>query len=211
MSICSFFFLLFSSFAIVSSLFVIFAKNPVFSVLFLILSFFNVASLLFFFQFEFLPISCLVIYVGAIAVLLLFVLIMLNLKLSELVDNKLYFAPFSLFFILFFFFELFYLFRSNFIFLEIFQKKSDLFLCDYFNIFSSNFKFFYFFQSISNIQAVSLALFSDYLFCFLISGFLLFLAMVGAITLTLKKHWTNKTQNIYFQLNKNTQKSLTSL
>jgi len=64
--------------------------------LFLILSFTNVSCLLFLFNLEFLPISFLVIYVGAIAVLFLFVLMMLNIKLAELQRNISGFLPFAL-------------------------------------------------------------------------------------------------------------------
>ena len=80
-------FICFCAFCLISSIFVIWTKNPIFSVLFLIFSFFNVSALLLLFNFEFLPITFLVVYVGAVAVLFLFVLMMLNIKLAELIDN----------------------------------------------------------------------------------------------------------------------------
>jgi NADH-quinone oxidoreductase subunit J len=89
-------FYLFAAFSILCSLFVITTKNPVFSILFLVLSFCNVSGLLFLFNFEFLPIAFLVIYVGAIAVLFLFVLMMLNIKLAELKENYFGFLPISI-------------------------------------------------------------------------------------------------------------------
>jgi len=80
-------FSIFSAFTLASASFVITTKNPIFSVLFLILTFFNIAATLLLLNFDFLPIVILVVYVGAIAVLFLFVLMMLNIKLAELIDN----------------------------------------------------------------------------------------------------------------------------
>ena len=71
------------SLLLISSIFVIFAENPVHSVLFLILSFFNVSCILLLFQVEFLSLLFLIIYVGAIAVLFLFVIMMLNVKVQS--------------------------------------------------------------------------------------------------------------------------------
>jgi NADH:ubiquinone oxidoreductase subunit 6 (subunit J) len=61
-----------------------FSKNPMYSALFLILAFFNVSCLLFFLELEYLPIFFLIVYVGAIMVLFIFVVMMLNIRLSEL-------------------------------------------------------------------------------------------------------------------------------
>jgi NADH-quinone oxidoreductase subunit J len=109
-------FYLFSSFAILSSLFVIFTKNPVFSILFLISTFVNVSCLLFLFNFEFLPIAFLIIYVGAIAVLFLFVLMMLNIKLAELQGNFSTLLPVAGILGLIFLLEFLFLFRVEFVF-----------------------------------------------------------------------------------------------
>ena len=73
----------FSTVAILSGLMVIRAENPVHSVLFLILTFFNVSGLLLLLEVEFLAMVFLVVYVGAIAVLFLFVVMMLNIKLGR--------------------------------------------------------------------------------------------------------------------------------
>ena len=92
-------FVLISSFGLASSIFVVWTKNPIFSVLFLIFSFVNVSCLLFLFDFEFLPIAFLVVYVGAVAVLFLFVIMMLNIKLAELVNSYYHIVPVGLFFV----------------------------------------------------------------------------------------------------------------
>ena len=77
-------FYLFSSFAIASGIMVIQSRNPVHSVLFLILVFFNGAGLLILLGLDFFAMVFLVVYVGAIAVLFLFVVMMLNIKLAEI-------------------------------------------------------------------------------------------------------------------------------
>lgn len=106
-------FYFFSSFCILSSIFVIMTKNPIFSILFLILSFVNMSCCLFLFNFEFLPLSFLVIYVGAIAVLFLFILMMLNIKLAILNQNFNNLLPFAIFFFAFFLLNLFYFLAMN--------------------------------------------------------------------------------------------------
>jgi len=193
-------FYLFSSFCILSSLFVIFTKNPIFSILFLIFSFTNVSCLLFLFNFEFLPITFLIIYVGAIAVLFLFVLMMLNIKLSELQNSYSNFIPFALLFGFIFIVELLFLFRSEFVFLNIFNESSILFLSEFLSTSSNNIDFNNLLGLYSNLKKVASAFFSGYLFSFLISGYVLLLAMVAAIILTLQKSFVSKSQNIYAQV-----------
>ena len=81
-------FYFFASLALVSGIMVIQARNPVHSVLFLILVFFNSAGLLILLGLEFFAMIFLVVYVGAIAVLFLFVVMMLNIKLAEISEKK---------------------------------------------------------------------------------------------------------------------------
>lgn len=193
-------FYLFAAFAILSSLFVITTKNPVFSILFLIFTFTNVSCLLFLFNFEFLPIVFLVVYVGAIAVLFLFVLMMLNIKLAELQDNHSSFVPISLVLGFLFITELLFLFRSEFVFLDIFNSQSLYFLSDLSDISNSKINFSALLGSYPNLKTIAVAMFSDYLFQFLVAGYVLLLAMVAAIVLTIQKTFVSKTQNIYSQI-----------
>jgi NADH:ubiquinone oxidoreductase subunit 6 (subunit J) len=86
-------FYLFSSLALVSAIMVIRAKNPVHSVLFLIFVFCNAAGLLLLLDLDFFAMIFLVVYVGAIAVLFLFVVMMLNIKLAEISENVLRYLP----------------------------------------------------------------------------------------------------------------------
>jgi len=193
-------FYLFSSFSVISSFFVITTKNPVFSILFLIFSFTNVSCLLFLFNFEFLPISFLIIYVGAVAVLFLFVLMMLNIKLAELQESYSNYVPVSLFFGFIFVVELLFLLRSEFVFLDIFNENSIYFLSELIEMSNTKLLFTNFFGSYSNIKTLAVALFTDYLFAFIIAGFILLLAMVAAILLTIQKNFVSKYQNIYKQI-----------
>jgi NADH-quinone oxidoreductase subunit J len=201
-------FYLFSSLAILSSLFVIFTKNPVFSILFLIFTFTNVACLLFLFNFEFLPISFLVIYVGAIAVLFLFVLMMLNIKLAELQENYLTLTPIALVFGFIFLFEFLFLFRVEFVFLNNLSDSSTVFLADILCTSSIKTNFDMVLGVHSNLKTIAIALFEDFLFSFLIAGYILLLAMVAAIILTIQKSFVSKSQNIYTQIMADYQKSI---
>ena len=89
----SFLFYIFSSIALISGGMVIRSKNPVHSVLFLILVFCNAAGLLILLNLDFFAMIFLVVYVGAIAVLFLFVVMMLNIKLTEINENILRYLP----------------------------------------------------------------------------------------------------------------------
>lgn len=89
----NFLFYLFSSLALTSGVMVIGSRNPVHSVLFLILVFFNSAGLLVLLQLDFFGMIFLVVYVGAIAVLFLFVVMMLNVRLTEMNERRLRYLP----------------------------------------------------------------------------------------------------------------------
>ena len=89
----TFLFYIFSSIALISGVMVIRSKNPVHSVLFLILVFCNAAGLLILLDLDFFAMIFLVVYVGAIAVLFLFVVMMLNIKLAEIHENVLRYLP----------------------------------------------------------------------------------------------------------------------
>ena len=193
-------FYVFAALAIIASIFVITTKNPVFSVLFLVFNFFNISSILFLFKFEFLPITFIIVYVGAIAVLFLFVLMMLNIKLSEITDYYNNFIPISLLFCLIIVFELVILFRSEFITINTYSIQTIFLLVDYLNNDYDKLSFITTFFNTSNIQTVAYALFNNYLYVFLLSSIILLLAMISAIVLTINKKFMNKQQNFYFQI-----------
>ena len=87
-------FFLFSSLILTSGLIVITARNPIHSVLFMILVFVNVIFLLICLQAEFLALTFVIVYVGAVAVLFLFVVMMLNIKITELNKELIHYFPY---------------------------------------------------------------------------------------------------------------------
>src|SRR6202521_1532519 len=89
------FFYLFAGVAVASAFMVIAAKNPVHSVLYLILTFFNAAGLFVLLGAEFLAMILIVVYVGAVAVLFLFVVMMLDIDFAELKRGTLQYLPFG--------------------------------------------------------------------------------------------------------------------
>jgi NADH-quinone oxidoreductase subunit J len=107
MTLPSIVFYILSSGAIISSIMVISARNPIHSILFLVLVFFNVAGLLILVDIEFLAIMFIIIYVGAIGILFLFVVMMLNVKVTELTDGFIRYLPIGAIIGLIFLFEIF--------------------------------------------------------------------------------------------------------
>src|SRR6056297_513177 len=81
---------------LLSSLIVILSRNPVYSILFLVLTFVNVSFILFFLELEYLPLIFIVVYVGVLAVLFLFVMMMLNIRVTELKEKNLHLLPAAL-------------------------------------------------------------------------------------------------------------------
>jgi len=171
--------------------------------LFLIFSFFNVSALLLLFNFEFLPITFLVVYVGAVAVLFLFVLMMLNIKLAELIDNYFSILPIAILFFLIFTFQLAFLMRFEFDFISSLDNISAVFLADFHNTITIKSNFFDLNYELTNIKLLGFVLFSKFLYHFIIAGVVLLLAMIAAIVLTLQKQFKIKTQNVYHQILKN--------
>jgi NADH:ubiquinone oxidoreductase subunit 6 (subunit J) len=155
------FFSLFSSLALLSSILVVLSKNPIFSVLFLVLSFCNVSALFFLLGLEFLPITFMVVYVGAIAVLFLFVLMMLNIKLSELKAQDASFLPVTLLLSFVFISEIFIMVRLEFLPVNFSFCQTDFIL----DFYSSNISFInssLFYTSENNMQSIGHILFVDY-------------------------------------------------
>ena len=120
----SFLFYLFSSIALISGIMVIRSKNPVHSVLFLILVFCNAAGLLILLHLDFFAMIFLVVYVGAIAVLFLFVVMMLHIKLTEMNENVLRYLPVGGIIGLIFVFEVLLIIENDLIPLLLFQNES---------------------------------------------------------------------------------------
>ena len=185
----NFFFILFSTVTILSSLAVISSRNPVHSVLFLILAFVNSAGIFVLAGAEFLAMILLIVYVGAVAVLFLFVVMMLNVGLDEIkIQAKKYLISGGLvggILLL----ELIFSFSN----LDNIYKRSDALFDD---------------EDITNTHAIGKVLYTDYFFMFQISGCILLVAMIGAIVLTLRKREGVRRQNISEQLKRNKENSI---
>ena len=162
------FFLLFATITVLSSIAVISSRNPVHSVLFLILAFVNSAGIFVIAGAEFLAMILLIVYVGAVAVLFLFVVMMLNITSDTVkVQAKKYFFSGSLVGIILLL-ELIFSFAN----LDDIYIKGDLSKLD---------------NAKSNTHNIGNVLYTDYIFAFQLSGCILLVAMVGAIVLTLRK------------------------
>jgi len=167
-----------------------YSVNAIESILFLILTFFNSAIVLFFFHSEFLGLVFIIVYVGAIAVLFLFVIMMLNVKVGEKTDSFINLNV-VLLFILIHLSGLFLSFSS-----KIFSLDNDSIL------FFRNYEKSYFFDTLYNIDVLGQALYNHYLICFLLAGLILLVALIGAIVLTLRFNTAQKTQSVFRQLSR---------
>jgi NADH-ubiquinone oxidoreductase chain 6 len=183
-------FSLFSSIALVSALMVIRAKNPVHSVLFLILVFCNTSGLLVLLGLDFFAMILLVVYVGAIAVLFLFVVMMLNIKIAEIHENVLRYLPVGGIIGLIFLLEVFLIVDNDYI--PILPSK-----------FSTNYITYTAYagkiQSWTNIESIGNLLYTTYFLLFLVSSLILLVAMIGAIVLTMHKTTRVKRQDVFEQ------------
>ena len=191
----NFLFYLFSSLTLLSGIMVIQARNPVHSVLFLILVFFNAAGLLVLLNLDFFAMIFLVVYVGAIAVLFLFVVMMLNIKLAEINEKRLRYLPIGGLLGLLFLFEILLivdndliplLFYDN---LQAFAEYRELNFIDWSNTI----------HTVTNIQAIGNILYTYYFYYFLLSSIILLVAMIGAIVLTMQKGIRIKRQEVFLQ------------
>ena len=185
-------FYLFSSVTVLSALMVISAKNPVHSVLFLILSFVNAAGLFVLLGAEFLAMILVVVYVGAVAVLFLFVVMMLDINFIKLREGFLQYLPFGALLGIVLIVELGILFLT--------KNFSSMNLVDYTEIPEIS--------AVENTKLLGSVLYTKYFFLFQISGLILLVAMIGSITLTLRKRGKSKKQNVSFQNNINSKESI---
>ena len=185
----SIFFYFFSIIAIISAIMVTASKNTVHSVFFLILDFISISCLFIMIGAEFLGMIMLIVYVGAVAVLFLFVVMMLNVAqqknqwfASEASSGHI---PVGLIISTLIFFELIIVIGG-------WKYKPDLFDL---NNSMTNF-------NLSNTHSIGQILYTDYIHIFQISGMILLVAMVGAIVLTFRKRKGVKTQSYLKQISR---------
>ena len=184
MSFIQIIFYVFASILVLTSLGVILFKNPVYSAISLILSFITSAALWLLLQAEFLAIVLILVYVGAVMVLFLFVVMMLNIDdvMRTSKFNKM--APFALFIGLIVVAELVTLiwFRSD----QFSMVPIAVGVLD---------------SGVSNTTLLGTTLFTDYLYLFEIAGFILLLAIIVSISLTMRRREGLKRQIVSEQIN----------
>jgi len=182
MSVAQIFFYLFSAVMTGSAVMVIVARNPVHSVLFLILAFVNAAGLFLLMGAEFLAMILIVVYVGAVAVLFLFVVMMLDVDFAELKQGFAKHLPLGIILGLILFIELAMVIGTYLVSPDASHSIPTL---D---------------PSVSNTEALGRVLYTDYIYYFQTAGLVLLVAMIGAIVLTLHHRPNVKRQNIANQV-----------
>ncbi len=180
------FFYLFAGVTVASAFMVVASRNPVHSVLFLILAFVNAAGLFLLMGAEFLAMILVVVYVGAVAVLFLFVVMMLDVDFAQLRQGFLNYLPLGALLAIVFFIELALVLTTRFVDPKAFKAaapaapKPDML--------------------VTNTEALGRVLYTDYVFFFQVSGLVLLVAMIGAIVLTLRHKAGVKRQDIAEQV-----------
>ena len=186
----SIFFYIFSIIAILSAIMVTVSKNTVHSVFFLILDFISISCLFIMIGAEFIGMIMLIVYVGAVAVLFLFVVMMLNVSLQK---NQWFVAergsshiPVGIIVSIIIFFELIIVVGG-------WKFKPNL---------SSNSQDLNFISEKTNTHLIGEVLYTDYIHLFQLSGMILLVAMIGAIVLTFRKRSGIKKQSYFKQISR---------
>jgi len=194
---------LLSSFALVSSAIVVTATNPVHSVFALIFVFVNVASILLILKVEFISLLFLVVYVGAVAVLFLFVIMMLNVKLNEVTDNSVSYIPLGLLLGVLFLLEVSLILTGDILpLLGPFSHRSSIAQAHLAGSVTSHLNVEVSLLNPNNIQLIGNIMYTDLAYPFILAGVLLLLSMVGAIVLSLMKTSSALKQDIFKQVSK---------
>jgi len=177
------FFYLFAGLAVVAGLGVVLARNTMHSVMFLIFCFFNAAGLFFMLDAEFIGIIMILIYVGAVMVLFMFVVMMLEINLAQLKEGFLQYLPVGGIIALVLFMELVAAATSG-----VFSKGAKA-AAEHFG------------RDVNNTVEIGKVLYTKYLLGFEVAAIILLVALVGAVVLTLRTRKDAKYQNIRAQVN----------
>jgi NADH-quinone oxidoreductase subunit J len=184
MSLTAGFFYLFAILSVAAGVMVIVARNPVHAVLYLILAFFNAAGLFILLGAEFLAMILVIVYVGAVAVLFLFVVMMLDVDFAELKAGFIKNAPIGLLVGGIVLAELILLFIGRGFGLAVKHPAAASAPA----------------AEVSNTEALGLVLYTRYVYFFEVAGLILLVAMIGAIVLTLQHKVGVKRQSIAQQV-----------
>ena len=186
-------FYLFAFVAVASAVMVISARNPVHSVLFLILAFFNSAGLFVLMGAEFLAMILVVVYVGAVAVLFLFVVMMLDINFVEMRQGFLHYLPVGGLIGLILLAELLIVVGGW----TLVPETATAGAAPTPPV-----------DEVSNTEALGRLLYTDYIYLFQAAGIVLLVAMVGAIVLTLRRRPGVRRQNIADQIARRPEESV---
>ena len=187
MIIAALFFYLFASICVASAVMVVASKNPVHSVLFLILAFVNAAGLFVLMGAEFLAMILVIVYVGAVAVLFLFVVMMLDVDFTELRQGFLNYLPIGGVVGIVFFIELVMILVLG---TGAVSTGAGKAITDPIPPLAD----------VTNTEALGLVLYTRYVYYFQAAGLVLLVAMIGAIVLTLRHKPNVKRQNVADQV-----------
>lgn len=185
MTVAAFAFYLFAITAVAAGVFVVTARNPVHSVLWLILAFLSSAGLFVLLGAEFAAMLLIIVYVGAVAVLFLFVVMMLDVDFSELKAEMAKYMPLGLLIgvvLLMEFFMVVGVWHAS----DAAEGLHRAVTPDA--------------AQVQNTKALGLLLYDKYVFLFMIAGLILLVAMIGAIVLTMRHRKDVKRQNVLAQM-----------
>ena len=184
-------FYIFSLTIIASALMVIFSKQPINSILFLIFSFINAAGLFLLAGAEFLALIIVIVYVGAVAVLFLFVIMMLDFNPETIKEETKKYLPVGLLVGSVLFVEIIVMMNSP----EIFSKE--------FKIIGRIVE-----TDLTNTEILGSLIYTEYFLQFQMAGIILLVAMIGAIVLTLRHRDFVRRQNIHDQVSRDPNTSI---
>jgi NADH-quinone oxidoreductase subunit J len=193
MSVEVFAFYLFACTAVAAGLFVVLARNPVHSVLWLILAFFSSAGLFVLLGAEFVAMLLVIVYVGAVAVLFLFVVMMLDVDFAELKEGLAQYMPIGLLIGVVLIMELALVF-GNWIIADAAPDARQAVAPMV--------------EDVQNTTALGMLIYTKYVYLFQAAGMILLVAMVGAIVLTLRHRPDIKRQNILDQIYRDPAKTM---
>ena len=185
-------FYVFASVAVASGLFVVLARNPVHSVLWLILSFFSAAGLMVLLGAEFVAMILIIVYVGAVAVLFLFVVMMLDISFAEMRQGFLQYLPLGA--------------LVGVVLLAELLMVGGTWLAG--PAIESARAFPTPAAPVTNTEAIGHVLYTDYIYLFQAAGVVLLVAMIGAIVLTLRAREGVRRQRIGGQLARRAEESV---
>ncbi len=170
-------FYFFAAVTVLSAVSVVTVRNPVHAALFLVLTFFSSAFIWMMLEAEFLAITLVLVYVGAVMVLFLFVVMMLDINIARLREGFIRFLPVGILLALVMFGMLYYVLTGNHFSIES-STQAISHAADY-----------------SNTKALGKVLYTDYVFAFEIAAVILLVAIIAAIALTLRRRPGTRYQN----------------